>query len=126
VRQSFAAFGGHGHPATGGPVMKLWLIAAGILLIASEAQAISRYQTLRMGCEEVQDVVRQEGAVILRWHSFRDPSLPLYGRYVSDRRFCDLGEVTKFESVPTADHRYCTVKQCVRPDIEDYRRWYND
>lgn len=103
-------------------MIKLLIGVALIGLTIGEAQAISRYQTTRMSCAEVQSVLRQEGAAILRWQSRNTPGLPLYGRYVSDARFCQLGEVTEFQSVPTADVRGCTVKQCVRPDIE--RRWF--
>ncbi|MGC4026346.1 MAG: hypothetical protein QM744_15070 [Mesorhizobium sp.] len=102
--------------------MKL-VIGAGLMtLTIGEAQAISRYQTMSMSCAQVQATVNREGAVILRWQSRNTPGLPLYGRYVSDGRFCKLGEVTDFESVPTADNPSCTVKQCIQPD-NDERRW---
>ena len=104
-------------------MLKLLVGTVLILLTAGQAQAISRYQTMRMSCAEVQATVKREGAVILRWQSHNTPGLPLYGRYVSDRRFCQLGEVTEFASVPTADTRSCTVKQCVRPDFEPHDRW---
>lgn len=104
---------------------KLLVTLAIVMLGAGQAQAISRYQTTRMSCAEVQSVVNREGAVILRWQSRNTPGLPLYGRYVSDRRFCESGEVTDFESVPTADDPGCTVKQCIRPD-NDMRFWLHD
>lgn len=107
-------------------MMKLLIAVAFVALTVGEAQAISRYQTMRMSCAEVQATVRREGAVILRWQSRNNPGLPLYGRYVSDRRFCQLGEVTDFESVPTADDPSCTVKQCIRPDNDEMRFWLHD
>lgn len=94
--------------------MKATILAIGILgLAVSEASAISRYQTMRMGCDDVRGVLRHEGAAILRWQSKRTPGLPLYGRYVSDSRFCSLGEVTEYATVPTADDRTCPVRKCV-------------
>ena len=35
----------------------------GIALIASQAHAISRYQSTRMSCDEVRSVISEEGAV---------------------------------------------------------------
>lgn len=104
--------------------MKAAILAIGILsFAASEASAISRYQTMRMGCDDVRGVLRHEGAAILRWQSKRTPGLPLYGRYVSDGRFCNSGEVTEFASVPTADDRACPVRKCVQRDpLRDRRR----
>lgn len=100
--------------------MKSALLAIGILaLTASEASAVSRYQTMRMECREVQAVLRDEGAAILRWQSTRNPSLPIYGRYVSSSRFCNMGEVTTYASVPTADKRACAVRKCIMPEPRD-------
>ena len=106
-------------------MLKLLIATMLVAFAAGEAQAISRYQTMRMSCAEVQGAVRREGAVILRWQSKRTPGLPLYGRYVRDQRFCQFGEVIDFDSVPTADRRSCPVYQCVRPDYDNYRDfWY--
>ena len=66
--------------------MKPLLLALCFSLAAAEAQAISRYNSSSMSCAEVQATVRGEGAAILRYRSTRNPSLQLYGRYVSDRR----------------------------------------
>lgn len=100
--------------------MKAIVLAAGLLgLMAADASAASRYEIARMGCGDVQAILRQEGAAILRWRSKRDLSLPLYGRYVRDVRFCNMGEVTEFASVPTADRRACPVKKCVMPERFD-------
>ena len=60
--------------------MKSLLLALCLSLLAAEAQAISRYNSTSMSCDEVQARVYGEGAVILRYRSRRDPSLPLYGR----------------------------------------------
>lgn len=106
--------------------MKALLAALALTLVAGEASAISRYQTMRMSCDDVQAVLRHEGAAILRWRSTRNPNLPLYGRYVSDARFCEMGEVTTFASVPTADDRACDVRKCIRRDYERERFWRRD
>ena len=107
-------------------MMKLLIVTGLMALTIGQANAISRYQTMRMSCAQVQATLNREGAVILRWQSRNTPGLPLYGRYVSDGRFCKLGEVTDFESVPTADDPSCDVKQCIQPDNDDTRIWLRD
>lgn len=96
--------------------MKVILAAMALTLVAGEASAVPRYQTMRMYCEDVRAVLQDEGAAILRWQSKRNPGLPLYGRYVSDGRYCELGEVSTFASVPTRDDATCPVRKCIRPD----------
>ncbi len=99
--------------------MKSMLLALCFSLIAAEAQAISRYNSTGMSCDEVRATVHSEGAVILRYRSTRDPSLPLYGRYVSDRRFCNFDEVAETAFVPAADTRSCLVRECRQFDPHD-------
>jgi hypothetical protein len=100
--------------------MKSLLLALCISLVAAEAQAISRYNSTSMSCDEVQARVYGEGAVILRYRSTRDPSLPLYGRYVSDRRYCNHDEAAETAFVPAADTRSCLVRECVQVDPDDF------
>ena len=100
--------------------MRTFILAGALAILATEASAASRYQTMRMTCDNVQTAVRDEGSVILRWRSQRDPSLPIYGKYVSDSRYCESNEVATFATVPTADERACTVKKCI--DREPYGR----
>ncbi|MBX3598515.1 MAG: hypothetical protein KF874_13170 [Rhizobiaceae bacterium] len=89
------------------------------LLLAGPAHAISRYQTMSMSCAQVQAALKRDGAAILRWQSKRTPGLPLYGRYVSDQRFCEFGQVIDLDTVPTADNPACTVRQCIQADVEN-------
>ena len=103
--------------------MKSLLLALCLSFVAAEAQAISRYNSTSMSCDEVRARVRGEGAVILRYRSTRNPSLPLYGRYVSDRRFCSHDEVTETKFVPAADTRSCPVRECVQVDPDDFFIW---
>ena len=99
-------------------MVKLLFATALLAITTGEALAISRYQTMSMSCDQVHAALRRDGAAILRWQSRRNPGLPLYGKYVSDSRFCELGEVIDFESVPTRDARSCPVYQCIRPDYD--------
>jgi hypothetical protein len=96
----------------------IWL-ATLVALTATEASAISRYQTMRMSCDDVRAAVQDEGAVILRWSSKRDPSLPIYGRYVANSRFCHFDEVATYATVPTRDRKACVVNKCVMREPSD-------
>jgi hypothetical protein len=51
--------------------MKSMLLALCFSLFAAEAQAISRYNSTSMSCDEVRATVRSEGAVVLRYRSTR-------------------------------------------------------
>ena len=103
--------------------MKVLLAALGIALITGQAHAISRYQSMRMSCDDVRSAIRSEGAVILRWQSKTVTNLPRYDRFVSDSRFCTSNEVATFASVPTEDSHACAVKKCEPHDPdEDFGR----
>lgn len=99
--------------------MKKISIALAFLFVAFEAQAISRYETSRMSCGEVQATVRAEGEAILRYPSRTNPSIQRYDRYVSNRGFCRLGERTERVYIPTADQRSCLVLICKQIQLED-------
>ncbi|MFC5386060.1 hypothetical protein ACFPLB_08790 [Aquamicrobium segne] len=103
---------------------KIALIGLGLGLIAGQAQAISRYDPTRMSCEAVQARVAREGAVILRYGSPHNPSLPLYDRYVRDSRFCPAGQVRARATVPSADMRACTVYKCKQPEFDRRNRFW--
>jgi hypothetical protein len=82
-------------------------------LLAVEAHAISRYSSTRMDCAAIKAALQSEGAAILQWRSRRDPSLPLYGRFVANRRYCQMEEVAEIAHVPAADGS-CPVHRCAR------------
>ena len=86
----------------------------GLAFVASSAQAISRYNPTTMTCSKVKATVKGNGEVILRWPSTRDPSRPLYGRYVANQSYCGIGEIIISAYVPAADTKSCRVLQCRR------------
>jgi len=98
--------------------VKTMLLALALTFVAADAHAISRYETLGMTCAEVQAVLRNEGAAILRYRSKRS-GMPLYGRYVYTRFFCDVSQYADWRYVPTADDPSCPVKQCEYYDLDD-------
>jgi hypothetical protein len=97
--------------------MKVASIALCLSLLAIEAHAVSRYTTTSMNCADIKAALQREGAAILQWRSPRNPSLPLYGRYVSDRRYCQPEQVTEAAFVPARDAKSCMVRQCVNVDF---------
>lgn len=99
--------------------MTRFLLAAAIALASLPAQAITRYNSTSMSCEEVRATIREDGAAIMRYRSTRNPSLPLYGRYVRDDRFCKAEERAETVFIPSADRKSCPVRECKMVDIED-------
>lgn len=94
--------------------MRTALIALTLVATALPAHAISRYNSTQMSCGEAQSRIQEEGAVILRYRSARNPSLPLYDRYVAHGGYCRPGEYAKLEVVPTADTNRCRVLKCMQ------------
>lgn len=84
--------------------------------MTEEAQAISRFTSTSMSCGAVQSVVRNQGAVILRWTSPQTGN-PRWGRFVASSRYCDPNERAVRTSVPSAGGS-CTVRRCQRCDFD--------
>jgi hypothetical protein len=93
--------------------MKAASIAFCLTLLAGEAHAVSRYTTANMNCASIQAALQREGAAILHWSSSRNPGLPLYGRFVANRRYCQMAERAEIAHVPAADGS-CPVRRCAR------------
>ncbi|MBL8577047.1 MAG: hypothetical protein JNK47_07465 [Mesorhizobium sp.] len=102
----------------------LILAAAGLALLATEAQAISRYNSTSMSCDRVRATVRSEGAVLLRWRG--KSGVQRYGRFVLDGRFCSAGERAEISYVPTKDRQSCPVRECKYWDPDDDFLWLWD
>ena len=100
--------------------MKAMIVAtAALALLATEAQAISRYNSTSMTCDRIKATVRAEGAVILRWKS--KSGIQRYGRFVADGRFCSWSERAETSYVPAKDRRSCPVRECKYYDpYDDY------
>lgn len=88
------------------------LVALALVLTPFAASADPAYTITGMSCAKVQASLQASGSAILHYRSKRNPSLPLYGRFVSDRRFCASGQIVSHASVPAAD-KSCTVRKCV-------------
>ena len=94
--------------------MKRVAILIPVMLFASEAAAISRYDTNLMSCARVKAVLGTDGAAILRYPAPNNPSIQIYDRYVRDGAQCSITQRARLFSVPTSDTKACPVKKCVR------------
>ncbi|MCP4998228.1 MAG: hypothetical protein GY933_05575 [Hyphomicrobiales bacterium] len=99
--------------------MKRAILTLCIVMVTFPALAINRYDVKSMSCAAVQQTVNREGAAILRWQSTRNPSLPLYNRYVKNGFYCNAGEYAKSAYVPTRDNPNCRVRECEDIDFDD-------
>ena len=99
--------------------MMKFLLAMAVLLVSMPAHAITRYNSTSMTCQEVKATIRRDGAAIMRYRSARNPSLQLYGRYVSDDRFCKQEERAETVFIPSADRKSCPVYECKTVDFDD-------
>ena len=92
--------------------MNKFSVAALIALAPVEASAIVRYMVQDMTCAEVQESVSRDGVAIL-YRKAGSAGVPLYDRYVANQSFCQAGQDTIKESVPTADTQNCRVSKCL-------------
>lgn len=85
-------------------------------LVASEASAISRYNSTNLSCERIQNILATQKAAIFRYPSKRVANLPLYDRYVRNGSYCDTNQVTEEVTIPSANGQ-CPVLHCIQqPD----------
>jgi hypothetical protein len=103
--------------------MRIIIAAVCLIAAAVPASAISRYNTATLDCSEVKSRIHSEGAVILRFRSTFNPSIPRFGRYVAHSGFCDPDEIADFASVPTADTKSCSVRECKSYDRDFEELW---
>lgn len=89
-------------------------VAAGLALLSTEADAISRYNSKSMSCAAIKAKIQAEGAVILRWPSTQNPGNTLFGRFVANKNYCSFGELLVRTTVPSADRKSCAVYKCTR------------
>lgn len=92
--------------------MKKIVLAAMAALAPVEAGALVRYMVQDMTCAEVQDSVSRDGIAIL-YRKASKAGVPLYDRYVADKSYCQSGQETIKESVPTADTQSCRISKCL-------------
>ncbi|BCH59995.1 hypothetical protein RvVAR0630_26190 [Agrobacterium vitis] len=93
------------------PMIRLSFFVA-ISLWGSSALAIERYNSTTLACENVRQILRDQGAAVLRYPSKRVPGMALYDRYVRNTNSCSPGEYAERATVPTRDNPACPVLNC--------------
>lgn len=96
------------------------LILGASLLAATQAHAISRYNSLSMTCAQANETAMREGAVILRYPSQRVRGLILFERAVRDRNQCTNQEIVERRFVSTSDMQRCPIKACATATADDW------
>jgi hypothetical protein len=85
------------------PARPALLAALAAVLPLSSALAQGRVQTPAIPCREAGRIVAQAGAAVLGTGG------ATYDRFVRDRGFCAVGEITEAAFVPAADTPQCLV-----------------
>lgn len=89
------------------------LVALGLVASAPSAQA-QRASTVDMTCRQAQGTVSKAGGIVLGTGG------PTYDRFVRDRGFCEVTEITTRALVPTRDTPNCFVGyRCKEPGRGD-------
>ena len=97
--------------------MKRLLVAVAFSLVAFEASGFDPLRHRQHDLRGVQALVKTDGSAILRYHSTRNFSLPLYDTYVNGQQSCKNDAVALRTGVPTTDKKYCPVYKCVESNI---------
>jgi hypothetical protein len=79
------------------------LLAVALSLAAGEAFSQARPLSTRMSCRQAAGLVFARGALVL------GTGLHTYDRYVRDRSFCAITEITEPGFAPTLDDPQCFV-----------------
>lgn len=99
--------------------MKRIAFGLALILAASPAFAISRYNPMTLTCAEARNAIRNEGAVVFRYPSKRVKGMTLFDRYVRDSYYCDGKSYAAWTYIPTRDDPNCPVLNCQNRDNVD-------
>ena len=78
------------------------LVLAAVLAVTATS-ALARPSTLAMSCQQAQNLVASQGAVVM------STGAHTYNRFVAAPGFCAFGEWAELTSAPTKDTRNCTL-----------------
>ncbi len=87
--------------------LALTVLSGIALTLAAVQPSLARPNSTSMTCAQVQSMIGQQGAVVLSTGQYT------FDRYVSNRNFCQHGEVLRRDYVPTRDARKCQVNRCI-------------
>lgn len=84
-----------------------------VLLTATQASALAQIQATGMSCAQVQASLQKNGQAVVHYRSARNPTLPLYDRYVANAGYCSVKQLPSTFSVPTRDNPKCRLMKCI-------------
>lgn len=96
------------------------LLTCCLVMLPYHAEAINRYTSTALSCNEVKATIHREGAAIMRHGSRQVPGMSLYNRYVASRQFCQPDQEVRTAYIPSAGGS-CAVSECFDPELEDFR-----
>ena len=102
--------------------MKTIFLLTILSLFASNALAMSRYNSHSMTCSALHDMIAREGEIVLRYPSGSYNNLMMYDRYVSSSAACVNRGVMSRATVPTSDNQKCPVQRCVTTTGKGHNR----
>ncbi|MDQ0323997.1 hypothetical protein QO002_006204 [Pararhizobium capsulatum DSM 1112] len=85
--------------------------APAILFLAAPAAAVDMVDSLNESCIFIQQRIKTEGELVIRFPSTMPPGLTLYDRYVENVGQCGSDEELEATNVPTRDG-ICHLKIC--------------
>ncbi|TPW25870.1 hypothetical protein [Pararhizobium mangrovi] len=97
--------------------MKAFAAALALVILPLPAQAIQRYETTALSCDQVHAVIAHDGAAILQYTA-PDSGLPIYDRYVANGNYCEAYSVPERDTILTNDTPSCPVYHCMRRHLE--------
>jgi hypothetical protein len=90
-------------------------LALALALPAAEAVAQARPLSTRMSCRQAAGLVQAHGALVL------GTGAHTYDRFVRDRSFCQITEITEPGFAPTLDHPQCFVGYACKEPLGSLR-----
>lgn len=92
-------------------------IASGAAIVMIASAALTSTAFAAQTCAGVKQAIDADGVYLYRFKDKRDPTLPLYVRYVKDEYKCGSGDVLESRSVPELEN--CYVPTCVIGEGEE-------
>ena len=93
-------------------LIRIGAASAAVLLVATQAHAVTRIRADLNSCATVQQTIIRDGSAVVRYPSKNIANYFLYDRYESPRRNCPIGERHVAYTVPAKDNPRCVVYNC--------------
>jgi len=82
-----------------------------VAFLGGRAAAVDRVESLAEPCDFIQQRIKSDGDLVVRYPSTRQPGLILYDRYVENLNQCSSDEQLVSATVPSRDGM-CDLRAC--------------